>query len=58
MPALIIVRDKDTSTPVASAYALAEALITTNVHIIPDAFHFTNLEAPEAVNKLPIEFFK
>lgn len=57
LPALIIVGAADTSTPVSAAHALAEALGTANVHVVPYASHFTNLEAPAAVNDLLRHFF-
>ncbi len=56
-PALIIVGEADTSTPVAAAHALAQALGTENVHVVPNASHFTNLEAPDTVNALLLSFF-
>ena len=57
LPALLIVGEEDTSTPVAAARALAEALGTTNVHVVPQSAHFTNLDSPAAVNELLTEFF-
>jgi 3-oxoadipate enol-lactonase len=57
LPALVIVGAEDTSTPLAAAQALAEALQTTNLHIVPHSAHFTNLDAPEAVGELLLRFF-
>jgi 3-oxoadipate enol-lactonase len=57
LPALVIVGAEDTSTPLAAAQALAEALQTTNLHIVPHSAHFTNLDAREAVGELLLRFF-
>ena len=56
LPAQVIVGAEDTSTPTAAAYLLAEALRTTNMQVIPGSAHFTNLEAPKAVNDLLLRF--
>ncbi len=56
MPALIIVGEDDKSTPLSSATALAQALKSTNIHLVTGSAHFTNLEAPETVNKLLLNF--
>jgi len=56
VPALLIVGEQDTSTPVAAAQLLAQALRTPHVHIVPGSAHFTNLEAPELVNDLLLHF--
>lgn len=58
IPAIIIVGDKDTSTPLSSAEILAKSLKTDNLHIIKDSSHLTILEAPEAINELLIGFFE
>jgi 3-oxoadipate enol-lactonase len=58
VPAMVIVGDKDTSTPLAAAQVLAVALKTDKLHIIDDSAHFTILEAPEAVNNLLLAFFE
>jgi 3-oxoadipate enol-lactonase len=57
LPALVIVGEEDTSTPLAAAHALADALQTTNLHIMPHSAHFTNLDAPGAVAELLLRFF-
>ena len=56
LPALVIVGAEDTSTPLAAAQTLAAALKTTAVHAVPGSAHFTNLEAPEIVNDLLLNF--
>jgi len=57
VPALIIVGKEDASTPVSAAHTLADALGTSRVHLVPNSSHFTNLEAPEIVNGLLLNFF-
>lgn len=57
LPALVIVGEEDTSTPLAAAHALAEALRTTNLHVVPHSAHFTNVDAPGAVSELLLRFF-
>ena len=56
VPALVIVGEQDTSTPVAAAQQLAQALRTPHLHIVPGSAHLTNLEAPEVVNDLLLHF--
>lgn len=57
LPALVIVGEEDASTPVAAARTLVEALGTTNLHVVPQSSHFTNVDAPAAVNALLLSFF-
>lgn len=57
IPALIVVGDKDTSTPLSAAQVLAESLKTDNIHIINNSSHLTILDSPEAVNELLLGFF-
>lgn len=57
LPALLIVGEEDTSTPPAAAYTLAEALHTTNVQVVPQSSHFTNLDTPAAVTAHLRSFF-
>ncbi|RYE22360.1 MAG: alpha/beta fold hydrolase [Sphingobacteriaceae bacterium] len=57
IPALVIVGEKDTSTPPSAANLLAQALKTTNLHSIPNTSHFTTLEAVEIFNDLLMNFF-
>ncbi|CAM3929121.1 3-oxoadipate enol-lactonase [Pedobacter westerhofensis] len=58
LPALIIVGSEDTSTPVAAAQDLAEALRTELLHVVPNVSHMLNLEAPEAINNLLLDFLR
>ena len=46
LPALVIVGADDASTPVAAAQTLAQALSTTNVHVVPQSAHFTHVDSP------------
>lgn len=57
LPAQVIVGEVDLSTPVSMAQTLAKALGTEHLHVVPDSSHFTNLEAPEIVNSLLLNFF-
>ena len=57
LAALVIVGEEDTSTPISDANLVAQALNTTNIHIVPQSSHFTNVETPAAVNKLMLDFF-
>jgi len=57
LPALIIVGDKDASTPIASAEVMAKALKSNNIQIVKNAAHFPMLEKPELVNNLLLTFF-
>ncbi len=56
-PALVVVGAEDASTPVAAAQALAEALGTVRVEVVPNASHLINLEAPHKVNDLLTSFW-
>lgn len=56
LPALLIVGEADTSTPPAAAQALAKALRTPHLQVVPHSAHFTNLDAPQAVSKLLLDF--
>ena len=48
VPALVVVGERDESTPLASAEALRDALNGT-LEVVPDAAHITTVEQPEAV---------
>jgi len=50
-PALILVGEKDTLTPPSAAQAMKEKIPNSQMHIIPDAAHLSNLENPDAFNK-------
>jgi pimeloyl-ACP methyl ester carboxylesterase len=50
VPALIVVGDEDTLTPVADSQKMADAMATAEVVVIPRAGHLANIEAPDAFN--------
>ena len=56
VPALLMVGEQDTSTPVAAVQQLAQALRTPHVHLVPGSAHLTNVEAPDIVNDLLLHF--
>jgi 3-oxoadipate enol-lactonase len=56
LPALILVGDKDELTPPADAEAMHRALSGSRLEVIPDAAHLLNLEQPEQVNRLLLDF--
>ncbi|WP_299291597.1 alpha/beta fold hydrolase [uncultured Mucilaginibacter sp.] len=56
-PAMVIVGEEDASTPVSSATGLAEALKTDKLHIVQKSSHFTNLEFPDILNNLLLNFY-
>jgi 3-oxoadipate enol-lactonase len=49
-PALILVGDRDPSTPPSTASALANAIAGAEVVVIPNASHLVTVEAPVAVS--------
>jgi pimeloyl-ACP methyl ester carboxylesterase len=51
-----MVDEEDTSTPPLAAYALAEALVTTRIQVVPHSSHFNNLDAPIVTNELLLGF--
>ncbi|WP_158795614.1 alpha/beta fold hydrolase [Pedobacter sp. L105] len=57
VPAMVIVGEEDTSTPVLTAEMLSEALHTEHIHVVPNASHLVVLEAPEIINDLLLGFF-
>ncbi len=56
VPALVIVGSQDRSTPVEDASALAGALGSQRLQVVQNSAHLTNLEVPETVNELLLEF--
>jgi 3-oxoadipate enol-lactonase len=55
-PTLILVGDQDGVTPLANARAIAAAVPTARIRIVPATAHLTMLERPEAFNAALIEF--
>jgi 3-oxoadipate enol-lactonase len=58
IPALVLVGEKDTLTPVDAMRKIAKNIRNSEFHIIPKAGHMTPLESPETVNEKISEFLK
>jgi pimeloyl-ACP methyl ester carboxylesterase len=50
LPTLILVGERDPSTPRSVAYGLSDAIPSAKVKVIPDASHIVTVEAPSAVS--------
>ncbi|MEW6061052.1 MAG: alpha/beta fold hydrolase [Bacteroidota bacterium] len=55
-PTLIMVGEKDQLTPPSASQAMHEKIPNSELHIIPNAGHISNMENPEEFNKHLIEF--
>jgi len=55
-PVQIIVGEKDVGTPVAMSQAIQQAIPGSELAIIPDASHLSNLEQPAAFNATLLRF--
>ena len=51
VPTLILVGEKDTLTPLQDAQNLKNRIQQSELHIIPDAGHMSNLENPQFFNE-------
>ena len=49
-PTLVLVGDRDPSTPPSTASALAKAIAGAELGVIPNALHMVTLEAPVAIS--------
>lgn len=58
IPALVVVGDEDTLTPPAESEAMAAAIPGARLATIPGAGHLSNLEVPEAFNRIVREFLE
>jgi 3-oxoadipate enol-lactonase len=56
VPTLVLVGDQDPITPPSAAQAIHKAVAGSQLHIIPNAAHMSNLENPEAFNA-PLQAF-
>lgn len=56
MPALAIVGERDPGTPVAMARTIADNLPGARLAVIPGAAHISNVEQPDAFNRVLLEF--
>ena len=50
-PTLVMVGEKDPTTPVAASEVIARGISGARLEVIPDASHMAPLEAPEEVNR-------
>jgi 3-oxoadipate enol-lactonase len=55
-PVQVIVGDKDVGTPVAMSEAIQRAIPNSELVVIPDASHLSNLEQPTAFNAALLKF--
>ena len=58
IPTLILVGEKDVTTPPANSQSMHEKIAGSELHIIPNAAHMSNLENPEAFNRHLLSFLK
>jgi pimeloyl-ACP methyl ester carboxylesterase len=58
VPTLVVVGQEDELTPPAQARAMAAAIPSASITVIPGAGHITPLEAPIAVSRLFAEFLE
>jgi len=56
LPAMVLVGEHDTLTPITDAQAMQARLPHAELHIIPGAGHMSNLENPAAFNEHLLEF--
>jgi 3-oxoadipate enol-lactonase len=55
-PALVIVGEQDMATPLAMAREIHQALPGSELAVIPSAAHLSNVEQPEAFNRVLLDF--
>ncbi len=58
IPVLIMVGEKDAVTPPAASQAMHEKIAGSELHIIPNAGHMSNMENPAAFNGYLMAFLK
>ncbi len=58
IPTLILVGEKDVTTPPAASRAMHEKIPGSELHIIPDAAHMSNLENPDEFNRHLLAFLR
>jgi len=56
VPTLIMVGEKDPSTPVSAAEAIQQQIQGSELVVIPGALHLTNIEAPFLFNRRLLSF--
>ena len=58
IPTMILVGEHDVITPLAAAQAMHERIAGSEMHIVPDAGHLSNLENPDFFNEKLLYFLK
>jgi len=58
VPTLILVGEHDVTTPPAAAQAMNERIPGSELHIVPQAAHMSNLENPDTFNEKLLLFLK
>ena len=58
IPALILVGDSDQATPPAMAQQLHEHLVDSQLCVLPNAAHLSNMEQPELFTEAVLKFLK
>ena len=56
VPALVLVGEEDTITPLADAWQMAHGIADSRMLIVPEAGHMSNLENPKAFNTALLGF--
>ncbi len=56
IPTLILVGEHDTLTPPSASQEMHSRIPSSNIHLIPDAAHMSNLENPDEFNKQVLNF--
>lgn len=55
-PTLVLIGEKDEKTPIDYSKTIAQSIPNSNLHIIPRAKHLSNVDEPQAFNRLVMEF--
>jgi 3-oxoadipate enol-lactonase len=58
LPTLIMVGEHDALTPPAASQSMNEKIANSELHIIPNAAHMSNMEIPEEFNKHLVAFLQ
>ncbi|MGA7162302.1 MAG: alpha/beta fold hydrolase [Bacteroidota bacterium] len=58
IPTLIMVGERDVLTPLAASQAMKDKIPNSDIHIIPNSAHLSNMENPGEFNKHLVEFLQ
>jgi 3-oxoadipate enol-lactonase len=58
LPTLVIAGEKDPGAPVAAAQVIHERIKGSQLAIIPNCYHQTPIEAPDAFNRIVDDFLE